>query len=129
MFEMLTACRLPWVELGLDLEWYAKILSAITGKDWTLPKIFEAADRVYSLIRCYWVREFKGNWNRYMDYPPKRWFDQEVDGMKLERDKYDQLLSEYYKLRGWDEKGIPTVETLKKQRLDFVLDDLRGILS
>ncbi|MFN4190100.1 MAG: aldehyde ferredoxin oxidoreductase family protein [Pseudothermotoga sp.] len=129
MFEMLTACRLPWVELGLDLEWYAKILSAITGKDWTLSKIFEAADRVYSLIRCYWVREFKGNWNRRMDYPPKRWFDQDVDGMKLEEDKYDQLLSEYYRLRGWDERGIPTTETLKRQKLDFVLDDLKGILS
>ncbi len=129
MFEMLTACRLPWVELGLDLEWYAKILSAITGKEWTLSRIFEAADRVYSLIRCYWVREFKGNWNRLMDYPPKRWFDQDVDGMKLEEDKYDQLLTEYYRLRGWDERGIPTIETLKRQKLDFVLDDLKGILS
>ncbi len=129
MFEMLTACRLPWVELGLDLEWYAKILSAITGKDWTLPKIYEAADRVYSLIRCYFVREFKGNWNRYMDYPPRRWFDQQIDGMKLERDKYDQLLSEYYRLRGWDERGIPTIETLKKQNLGFVIDDLRNVLG
>lgn len=129
MFEMLTACRLPWVELGLDLEWYAKILSAITGKDWTLPKIFEVADRVYSLIRCYWVREFNGNWNRYMDYPPKRWFEQDVDGMRLEKDEYDQLLSEYYRLRGWDERGIPTIETLKGQKLDFVLGDLKGVLS
>ncbi|MGJ8453774.1 aldehyde ferredoxin oxidoreductase family protein [Pseudothermotoga sp. U03pept] len=128
MFEMLTACRLPWVELGLDLEWYAKILSAITGKEWTLSKIYEAADRVYSLIRCYWVREFNGNWDRSMDYPPSRWFEQEVDGMKLEKEKYDVLLTEYYRLRGWDERGIPTKETLRKQELDFVFEDVNDFL-
>ncbi|MEN3007976.1 aldehyde ferredoxin oxidoreductase family protein [Pseudothermotoga sp.] len=129
MFEMLTACRLPWVELGLDLEWYAKILSSIVGKNYTLDDIYLAADRVYSLIRSYWVREFQGNWNRTMDYPPKRWFEDGVNGQHLDRDRYDDLLSEYYRIRGWDERGIPTVDTLKKLDLEFVLSELGSILK
>jgi aldehyde:ferredoxin oxidoreductase len=129
MFEMLTACRLPWVELGLDLEWYAKILSSIVGKDHTLDDIYLAADRVYSLIRSYWVREFKGDWDRKMDYPPKRWFEGGVDGQHLDPERYDELLSEYYKIRGWDERGIPTEETLRRLGLDFVVEDLRPWLK
>jgi aldehyde:ferredoxin oxidoreductase len=125
MFEMLTACRLPWVELGLGLEWYAKILSSIVGKDYTLDDIYLAADRVYSLIRSYWVREFKGDWDRKMDYPPKRWFEDGVDGQHLDPERYDELLSEYYKIRGWDERGIPTEETLRRLGLDFVVEGLR----
>ncbi|WP_041076563.1 aldehyde ferredoxin oxidoreductase family protein [Thermotoga caldifontis] len=129
MFEMLTACRLPWVELGLDLEWYAKILSSIVGKNYTLDDIFLAADRVYSLIRSYWVREFKGNWDRKMDYPPKRWFQDGVDGQHLDPEQYDQLLSEYYRIRGWDERGVPTIETLKRLNLDFVVGELESFLK
>lgn len=129
MFEMLTACRLPWVELGLDLEWYAKILSSIVGKNYTLDDIFLAADRVYTLIRSYWVREFKGNWDRKMDYPPKRWFQDGVDGQHLDPEQYDQLLSEYYKIRGWDERGVPTIETLKRLNLDFVVGELGPFLK
>ncbi|GAB4313778.1 aldehyde ferredoxin oxidoreductase family protein [Pseudothermotoga elfii] len=128
LFEMLTACRLPWVELGVDLEWYAKILSAITGEQYTLDRLYEAADRVYSLIRCYWIREYRGKWNRHMDYPPQRWFENDINGMKLERDKYDLLLSEYYKLRGWDSNGVPTPETLGRQKLDFAIEELGDII-
>jgi aldehyde:ferredoxin oxidoreductase len=28
MFESLTTCRLPWVEVGLDLDYYPKLLTA-----------------------------------------------------------------------------------------------------
>lgn len=129
MFEMLTACRLPWVELGLDLEWYAKILSSIMGKNYTLNDIYLAADRVYSLIRSYWVREFRGNWDRKKDYPPRRWFEGGVNGQNLDRERYDGLLSEYYRIRGWDERGIPTIDTLRKLDLEFVLDELSSVLK
>lgn len=129
MFEMLTACRLPWVELGLDLEWYAKILSSIMGKNYTLNDIYLAADRVYSLIRSYWVREFRGNWDRKKDYPPRRWFEGGVNGQNLDRERYDGLLSEYYRIRGWDERGIPTIDTLRKLDLEFVLDELGSVLK
>ncbi|AFK22762.1 tungsten-containing formaldehyde ferredoxin oxidoreductase [Pyrococcus sp. ST04] len=132
LFEMLTACRLPWVEIGLSLDYYPKLLKAITGVNYTWDDLYTAADRVYALIRAYWVREFNGNWDRTKDYPPKRWF---IEGLKsgpykgqhLDKEKYDALLSEYYKLRGWDERGIPKKETLEKLGLDFVIPELEKV--
>ncbi|WP_041446396.1 aldehyde ferredoxin oxidoreductase family protein [Pseudothermotoga thermarum] len=128
LFEMLTACRLPWVELGLELDWYVKILNAITGWNYSMEDIYNAADRVYSLIRCYWVREYKGNWDRKMDYPPERWFTLDVEGKKLDKAEYDKLLGEYYKIRGWNERGIPTKQTLQMQKLDFVIPEIEKYL-
>ncbi|NJE47233.1 aldehyde ferredoxin oxidoreductase [Thermococcus sp. GR7] len=132
LFEMLTACRLPWVEVGLSLDYYPKLLEAITGVKYTWDDLYRAADRVYALIRAYWVREFNGNWDRKRDYPPKRWFIEGLKsgpykGMHLEEDKYDKLLSEYYRLRGWDERGIPKKETLKELGLDFVIPELEKV--
>ncbi len=132
LFEMLTACRLPWVEIGLSLDYYPKLLEAITGVKYTWDDLYKAADRVYALIRAYWVREFNGNWDRRMDYPPRRWF---IEGLKsgpykgqhLEEDKYDALLSEYYRLRGWDERGIPKRETLKELGLEEVIPELEQV--
>ena len=132
LFEMLTACRLPWVEVGLSLDYYPKLLEAITGVKYTWDDLYKAADRVYALMRAYWVREFNGNWSREMDYPPERWFKEGLKsgpykGQHLEKDKYDALLSEYYKLRGWDERGIPKKETLKELDLEFVIPELEKV--
>lgn len=134
LFEMLTACRLPWVEVGLSLDYYPKLLKAITGVTYTWDDLYKAADRVYSLIRAYWVREFNGKWDRKMDYPPKRWFTEGLKsgphkGEHLDEKKYDELLSEYYRIRGWDERGIPKKETLKELDLDFVIPELEKVTN
>ncbi len=129
VFEVLTGCRLPWVEVGLDLQWYPRFLKAITGLDFTLEMLYEVADRVYALIRAYWVREYNGNWSKTMDYPPERWFKESLKsgplkGAHLEPEKYESLLQEYYKLRGWDENGVPKKSTLKKLGLENVIPEL-----
>ena len=132
LFEMLTACRLPWVEIGLSLDYYPKLIEAITGVKYTWDDLYKAADRVYALMRAYWVREFNGNWSREMDYPPERWFKEGLKsgpykGQHLDKEKYDALLSEYYKLRGWSEKGIPKKESLKDLGLEFVIPELEKV--
>ena len=38
-------------------------------------------------------------------------------GRKLNKSKYDALLLTYYQDRGWDDKGIPTKETMKRLNL------------
>lgn len=126
MFEVLTTCRFPWIELGLNLEWYPKMLTAATGVSYSLEDLYTVGDRVYALIRAFWVREWRGGWSRKMDYPPLRWFKEPLTkgpfkGWKLDMEKYDAMLRTYYKMRGWDENGVPTEETLRKLGLDFVI--------
>ena len=123
MFEELVVCRFPWIELGFELDWYPKFFEAATGVKTSLNEIYNMGDRIYTLIRAFWVREFGGDWSRQMDYPPTRWFDEPLTkgpskGAKLEREKYDKLLQAYYDTRGWDNRGIPTKRTMERLGLN-----------
>jgi aldehyde:ferredoxin oxidoreductase len=122
MFESLVGCRFPWIELGFELDHYPKYFEAATGVPVTLDEMWELGDRIYALIRAFWVREFGGEWDREMDYPPERWFKEPlkegpIAGKHLDREKYDRLLQSYYDKRGWDYRGIPTKATF--ERLDL----------
>ena len=130
VFEALTVCRLPWIELGFELEWYTRFLRAATGLEMTWKDLNLIADRIYALIRAFWIREFGKNWTREMDVPPARWFEEPLSkgalkGAKLDRAKYDVMLSKYYRKRGWDARGIPTKATLKKLGLEDVAKQLK----
>ena len=123
MFESLVTCRFPWIELGFELDHYPPYFEAATGVKTSLDEMWALGDRVYALIRAFWVREFGGSWSRQMDYPPKRWFDEPLTkgplkGAHLDRDMYDKLLQTYYKKRGWDENGIPTRTTMEQLQLN-----------
>ncbi|MGQ9618870.1 MAG: aldehyde ferredoxin oxidoreductase family protein [Candidatus Aminicenantia bacterium] len=117
IFEFIVSCRFPWVELGWELEHYAEYFNRATGLSWTLDDFWKVADRIYNLIRAFWVREYP-DWNRKWDYPPAVWFDPSnadkegtIAGKVLEYDKYDSLLDHYYEIRGWDKRGIPEKDT------------------
>ena len=123
MFESLVTCRFPWIELGYELDHYPEYFEAATGTKTTLDDMWALGDRIYTLIRAYWVREYGGEWGRHMDYPPKRWFDEPLTqgalkGRHLNREKYDRLLQAYYDKRGWDDRGIPTKATMKQLNLE-----------
>ncbi|MGD8565019.1 MAG: aldehyde ferredoxin oxidoreductase family protein [Candidatus Bathyarchaeota archaeon] len=117
VFESLSVCRLPWIELGFKLDWYTKFLHAATGLEMTWKDLRLLADRIYTLIRAFWIREFGANWTRNKDLPPQRWFKDPLSkgplkGAKLDSTGFDAMLSDYYHKRGWDERGIPTRSTL-----------------
>ena len=38
--------------------------------------------------------------------------------LKLSKKNFDIMLKDYYKVRGWDENGIPKKETVKNLGLD-----------
>jgi aldehyde:ferredoxin oxidoreductase len=130
VFESLTVCRLPWIELGFELEWYTKFLYAATGLETSWDDLNLIADRIFNLIRAFWIREYGKNWNKELDVPPARWFEEPITkgplkGGKLDGTKYDIMLHRYYKKRGWDERGIPKKATLKKLGLEKVAKQLQ----
>lgn len=130
MFESLVSCRLPWIELGFELEWYPRLLKAATGIEISLERLlYTLADRIYALIRAFWIREQAQNWSRQMDYPPIRWFQEPLTkgpykGAVLDKAKFDTLLDIYYTKRGWDRRGIPTKTTLEELGLADVAQQL-----
>jgi aldehyde:ferredoxin oxidoreductase len=119
LFEAIVSCRFPWVELGWGMENYPKYYNTVTGLDWQLEDFWPSADRIYGIMKLFWLREFPAT-DRRADYPPAAWFDPAnadtegpVAGRVLEYEKYDGLLQHYYDIRGYDARGIPTRATLQ----------------
>jgi aldehyde:ferredoxin oxidoreductase len=50
--------------------------------------------------------------------------------IRLDRDKFNKWIDEYYKLRGFNSEGIPDKDTLDELGLNYVREELerRGIL-
>ena len=127
-FESATVCRLPWVEVSFGVDWYPQYLEAITGEKRSWEDLYKIGDRVLNLIRAYWKSEAP-SFGRKWDYPPERWFEEtqsqgKVKGVKVDRQKYEQMLTWYYELRGWDQNGIPRKETLEHLGLKGVAGEI-----
>jgi len=130
LFESIVACRFPWIELGWELENYPRYFNTVTGLNWKLDDFMTLSDRIYALMRAFWVREFP-DWDRTWDHPPEIWFDPSnadkegiIAGKILERNKYERLLDHYYILRGWDRRGIPTRLTMDELGLSAEAGEL-----
>ncbi len=118
LFDCLGCCRLQWVELGLDLGYYATVLKAVTGVDRSWDDLLKISERVWNLTRAFWVREVEG-FGREWDYPPARTWKEPVisgptKGKFVSREDVERLLDMYYTQRGWDKNGIPTREKLEE---------------
>lgn len=125
LFDCLGACRLQWVEINLDLGYYAPILRAITGIDRSWDDLLKTSERVWNLTRMYWAREVAG-FGRQWDMPPARIWKEPVaggptEGKSIPREDVEKLLDMYYEQRGWDKNGIPTEEKLAELGLADVV--------
>ncbi|MEM3906444.1 MAG: aldehyde ferredoxin oxidoreductase family protein [Nitrososphaerota archaeon] len=102
----------------------AAITSALTGFDITDLELIKVAERVFTLERCFNVRE---GIRRKDDKLPKRFHEPITTGpTKGEYVKnLDKLLDAFYMEVGWNiENGIPTKQKLEELGLDFVIDEI-----
>ncbi len=121
--DALGVCKFTTTETyALYPEDLAAGLSALWGREVGIEELLAAGERIVNLERLYNVRL---GLSRADDRLPGR-FTQEplevynLDGeaaapvhVGLVRD-LDAMLDRYYRLRGWDENGIPTPETLAR---------------
>jgi len=134
ILEYLTLCRFPLAQLGLEVEWYSKVLFAATGTELTWNALNYIADRALTIIRAFWIREYNRHWTKEMDVPPLRWFKEPltkgpIKGSMLDPARFDIMLQNYYKKRGWDHRGVPKKATLSKLGISNVAKELRKYVS
>ncbi|MBS3783170.1 MAG: aldehyde ferredoxin oxidoreductase family protein [Anaerolineae bacterium] len=91
----------------------ARLLNLAAGADYTVESLLEAGDRVYTLERLFLNR---AGFSRADDTLPPRMLEEPMpegpaQGHVVE---LEEMLPEFYELRGWDEKGIPTDEKLEE---------------
>ena len=102
--------------VGMDLTDLAEYFSAATGMEKSVADLMEIGERICNIERMFNVRE---SFTRKDDSLPKRLLKEPVlapDGNYHVVD-LNRMLDEYYPLRGWDEEGRPTDETLSRLRL------------
>ncbi len=122
LFDCLGVCRLEWIELSIDENIYAEFLTTVTGIKTTMKELLERSEAIYNLTRG--INVIRGI-SRADDYPPERVFCDPIPtgplkGELLQREEYDELLDTYYRLRGWNDEGIPTKKTLTRLGLEDV---------
>ena len=124
MFDVLGACRLQWVELGIDRDLYMPALEAITGIRRSWEDLEKVGERIWNLARLYWQREIE-DFGRDWDLPAPRFYEDPpttgvTAGQITRFEDVQRLLDMYYEQRGWDANGAPTAETLERLNLTVV---------
>ena len=91
---------------------YADMLKHGAGFDLDADSLLEAGDRIWTLERLFNLRE--GLDPARDDTLPARLLKEPIpDGpAKGKVSRIGEMIPEYYKLRGWDEKGVPTPSKL-----------------
>jgi aldehyde:ferredoxin oxidoreductase len=111
--------RVPKLKLAEIVE----ILNAATGWDWTIQDLEKVGERGFVLERLINVRD---GISRKDDILPKKITIPSKTGPRQGRVPvpHEKALEEYYKLRNWDEAGIPTKQALKESGLEQYLEIL-----
>jgi aldehyde:ferredoxin oxidoreductase len=127
--DCLGICKYHTVFLGAthpNFEDWAKAISYNTGLDFTPVQIWEAAERCNMIERLFNLREGltrndlkKGDMlnHRYFDEPCLRGAPGVV-GKKIDRQKFNQMIDEFYAFKGLDQNGVPRPEALKRLGLE-----------
>jgi aldehyde:ferredoxin oxidoreductase len=112
--DSLVLCK--FTNLGVADEYFARVLSSVTGVQYATGDMIRVGERVWNLERMYNLRE---GFTREDDtLPPRLLNEAPADGpsqgwvVQLE-----PMLKEYYRGRGWDENGVPTPKKLKELEL------------
>ena len=111
--DCLEMCKIVAMPLKLSMTNFAKITSALTGIKFSEQDLFTIGERIVNLERIY---NLKMGLNYKEDRVPDRFKLEPVPegNSKGETLDVDKMLPEYYQLRGWNEKGIPSQEKLEE---------------
>ncbi|HSQ88731.1 aldehyde ferredoxin oxidoreductase family protein [Romboutsia sp.] len=110
---------------GLGLNDYVDMYNAVCGEIYTPETLLQAGDRIWTLEKIFNLR---AGIDSSQDTLPKRLLEEPiVNGpTKGHVHRLDELLPEYYEVRGWDEKGIPCDETLRELGLEEYIGSIRS---
>jgi aldehyde:ferredoxin oxidoreductase len=85
------------------------VLSAVTGVRYSSEDLMLTGERIWNLEKLYNLREGFG---KDSDVLPDLFFDAELKGMRMDREEFLKTLGEYYRMRGWNEEGVPSKQKL-----------------
>lgn len=95
-----------------------QIMNYATGAGYTEETLLQAGERIFNLERMFLN---KAGFTKADDTLPKRMLEEPMSEgpAKGHVVELDQMLTEFYHLRGWDENGIPTKAKLQELNLGY----------
>ncbi len=122
VIDSLTACK--FVFFAASLEEYAKAVSAVTNKAHDTQSLLKIGERIYVLER---YLNSLNNITSVDDDLPDRFFSEagtsspQIRIRPLDRQEFLAARSNYYRIRGYDERGIPTLALMEQLSLGAYL--------
>jgi len=109
--DSLVLCR--FLQFAISIDTFKDMLNIVTGMNYTEDELLKVGTRIYNLERKY---NSEAGFTRKDDMLPARFLEEELsEGASRYRVVHlDEMLDRYYKLRDWDENGIPS-EEIKKE--------------
>ena len=107
-----------------DMLHLPKAVNAATGWDMDSLEALGVGRRAVNLLRAFNIRH---GISPELDIPSVRYGSAPLDGPAAGvgiRPIWDEMLANYYRLLGWDERGVPKRETLEALGIGHVADDL-----
>ncbi len=103
----------------------SKMISALTGWEMDEEELMGVGERIHNLER--YINYVHAGFDRKNDYPPDRFFEESISsgpysGERLDKEKFDEMLSENYEKHGWSKDGIPRRKRLIELELDRFID-------
>ncbi|MBM4424608.1 MAG: aldehyde ferredoxin oxidoreductase family protein [Chloroflexi bacterium] len=116
--DSLLLCK--FTNLAVAEEYFARLLTAVTGQSYKADDLMRIGERVWNLERLYNLRE---GFTRADDTLPPRLLNEPSPagpsaGFTV---RLEPMLEEYYEFRGWDTNGVPTPAKLKMLELDSLV--------
>ena len=115
-----------------DTSLESRLISAVTGWDISEQELNKAGERLFNLLRAIVIRDIgKKNIRNVHDILPEHVFKNQTpvtNSPPLNREKFENLKTLYYQLRGWNpETGIPEENKLVELGLKDVANKLKTI--
>ncbi len=114
LYNSMGMCDFVGMPIGaLKLRPLADYINAATGWDMTEWELMKVGEKSNTMARLFNLRE---GFTRADDNLPQRMFEPlengKLEGVAVDRDEFEDLLSLYYSIAGWDNEGVPTVGKL-----------------
>jgi len=103
----------------------AKLYTLVTGIQMSGEEMRRSGERISNIARLFNIRE---GFTRKDDHLPVKVMTTPIPdegvakGSYITQEELDQLLDDYYKVRGWSKNGIPTIEKLQELGLEEYVD-------
>ncbi|MFC2158127.1 aldehyde ferredoxin oxidoreductase C-terminal domain-containing protein, partial [Acidobacteriota bacterium] len=115
--DSLGVCRFTGFAFGVDP--WARMMSGITGFDFSSAKLEDVANRIASLERFF---NLKTGLTKKDDILPDRFISEPItvagEEKIVSQDTIERLRRDYYAIRNWDEDGIPSQKLRTALKMD-----------